>query len=162
MKITGQYLIDLGYRPAKWFSEALQYINDKDLSEVEISEYLEQFQSPEPIPLKETPAEFIINIKAENNDEIENVGKVIETMSEMLKTPTMIGGALMPDACPTGEKGIIPVGGVAIAKNAIHPGMHSADICCSVMLTDFGKIDPKLVLDAVTVGIPLLSDFVFT
>ena len=44
MKITGQYLIDLGYRPAKWFSEALQYINDKDLSEVEISEYLEQFQ----------------------------------------------------------------------------------------------------------------------
>ena len=31
MKITGQYLIDLGYRPAKWFSEALQYINDKDL-----------------------------------------------------------------------------------------------------------------------------------
>ena len=148
MKITGQYLIDLGYKPAKWFSEALQYINDKDLSEVEISEYLEQFQSPEPIPLKETPAEFIINIKAENNDEIENVGKVIETMSEMLKTPTMIGGALMPDACPTGEKGIIPVGGVAIAKNAIHPGMHSADICCSVMLTDFGKIDPKLVLDA--------------
>jgi hypothetical protein len=53
MKITGQYLIDLGYRPAKWFSEAFQYINDKDLSEVEISEYLEQFQSPEPIPLKE-------------------------------------------------------------------------------------------------------------
>jgi hypothetical protein len=39
MKITGQYLIDLGYKPAKWFSEALQYINDKDLSEVEISEY---------------------------------------------------------------------------------------------------------------------------
>jgi len=148
MKITGQYLIDLGYKHAKWFSEALQYINDKDLSEVEISEYLEQFQSPEPIPLKETPVEFIINIKAENNDEIESLGKVIETMSEMLKTPTMIGGALMPDACPTGEKGIIPVGGVAIAKNAIHPGMHSADICCSVMLTDFGKIDPKLVLDA--------------
>ena len=40
------------------------------------------------------------------------------------------------------------VGGVAVAKNAIHPGMHSADICCSVMLTDFGKADPKEILDA--------------
>lgn len=148
MKITGQYLIDLGYRPAKWFAEALTFINENDLSEVEINEYLEQFQSPEPVSLLEKPVEFVINIKAENEAEEDNVQKVIETMSEMLKTPTMVGGALMPDACPTGEKGIIPVGGVAIAKNAIHPGMHSADICCSVMLTDFGKIDPKIVLDA--------------
>lgn len=148
MKITGQYLIDLGYRPAKWFAEALLFINENEMNEVEINEYLEQFQSPEPIPLKEEPAQFILNIRAENELEVDNVQKVIETMSEMLKTPTMIGGALMPDACPTGEKGIIPVGGVAIAKNAIHPGMHSADICCSVMLTDFGKIEPKLVLDA--------------
>jgi hypothetical protein len=45
----------------------------------------------------------------------------------------------MPDACPTGPEGQIPVGGVVVAKNAIHPGFHSADICCSVMLTDFGK-----------------------
>ncbi len=148
MKITGQYLIDLGYRPAKWFAEALLFINENNLTEVEINEYLEQFQSPEPIVLLEKPADFVINIKAENEAEEDNVQKVIETMSEMLKTPTMIGGALMPDACPTGEKGIIPVGGVAIAKNAIHPGMHSADICCSVMLTDFGKIEPKIVLDA--------------
>ncbi len=148
MKITGQYIIDLGYRPAKWFAEALEYINSNDLTEVEINEYLEQFQSPEPIPLMQEPANFVCNIKSENEAEEDNVQKVIETMNEMLKTPTMIGGALMPDACPTGEKGLIPVGGVAIAKNAIHPGMHSADICCSVMLTDFGKIEPKLVLDA--------------
>ena len=148
MKITGQYIIDLGYRPAKWFAEALEYINSNDLTEIKINEYLEQFQSPEPIPLMPKPANFVCNIKAENESEKDNVQKVIETMNEMLKTPTMIGGALMPDACPTGEKGIIPVGGVAIAKNAIHPGMHSADICCSVMLTDFGKIEPKLVLDA--------------
>jgi len=53
----------------------------------------------------------------------------------------------MPDACPTGSEGHIPVGGVVVAKNAIHPGFHSADICCSVMLTDFGKADPKTVLD---------------
>ena len=53
----------------------------------------------------------------------------------------------MPDACPAGPPGTIPVGGVVATKNAIHPGMHSADICCSVMLTDFGKTNPKTVLD---------------
>ena len=44
--------------------------------------------------------------------------------------------------------GQIPVGGVAVAKNAIHPAMHSADICCSVMMTNFGIVSPKAVLDA--------------
>lgn len=147
MKITGQFLIDLGYSPAKWFGEAIDYINENELTEVEITEYLKQFSNYEVLPLHSEPAEFIINIKAENENEEDNVRKVIETMNTLMRTPTMVGGALMPDACPTGEKGTIPVGGVAIARNAIHPGMHSADICCSVMLTDFGKIDPKIVLD---------------
>jgi len=66
----------------------------------------------------------------------------------LMKTPTIVKGALMPDACPTGSPGTIPVGGVVAAKNAIHPGMHSADICCSVFLTDFGKTDPKIIMDA--------------
>lgn len=67
-------------------------------------------------------------------------------MQELMKTPTLIGGAVMPDACPTGE-GQIPVGGIVIARNAIHPSMHSADICCSVMMSNFGKVSPKSVLD---------------
>jgi RNA-splicing ligase RtcB len=69
-------------------------------------------------------------------------------MNTLMKTPTLVDGAVMPDACPAGPEGTIPVGGVVVAKNAIHPGMHSADICCSVMLTDFGKADPKSVLNA--------------
>jgi RNA-splicing ligase RtcB len=69
-------------------------------------------------------------------------------MNEVMKTPTVVSGSVMPDACPAGPIGTIPVGGVVGTKNAIHPGMHSADICCSVMLTDFGKIDPKVILDA--------------
>ena len=68
-------------------------------------------------------------------------------MHDLMKTPTLVGGAIMPDACPTGA-GQIPVGGIAVAKNAIHPSMHSADICCSVMMTNFGKVSPKTVLDA--------------
>ena len=69
-------------------------------------------------------------------------------MEELMKTPTLLEGAVMPDACPAGGKGTIPVGGVVAAKNAIHPAMHSADICCSVMMTSFGHVDPKKVLDA--------------
>ena len=43
---------------------------------------------------------------------------------------------------------LIPVGGIAVTKNAIHPSMHSADICCSVMMTNLGNVSPKMVLDA--------------
>lgn len=148
MKITGQNLIDLGYRPASWFGSALDYINENDLSETEIVAYLEQFRTPDPFPLHPEPKEFVINLRVEHPDEQDNVNKVLEIMNTLMRTPTIVGGAIMPDACPTGEKGGIPVGGVAIAQNALHPGMHSADICCSVMLTDFGKIGPKIVLDA--------------
>lgn len=148
MKITGNELIELGYRPKKWFAEALEYINENDLSQAEMEAYLEQFRAPDPIPLKEKAEDFVINIKAENEAEEDNVQKVIRTMEVLMKTPTLVSGALMPDACPTGPEGQIPVGGVVVAKNAIHPGFHSADICCSVMLTDFGKVDPKVVLDA--------------
>jgi tRNA-splicing ligase RtcB (3'-phosphate/5'-hydroxy nucleic acid ligase) len=55
----------------------------------------------------------------------------------------------MPDACPSGAApGTIPVGGVIAAENAIHPGMHSADICCSMAVSVFGPADPTAILDA--------------
>jgi len=146
--INGDTIIELGFRSGKWFKEAIEYINSNELSDEEILNYLEPHRLPEPIPLKREATAFSINIKAENDFEIENVEKVIESMNELMKTRTLVGGSIMPDACPTGPAGLIPVGGVAVAKNAIHPGMHSADICCSVMLTDFGKADPKTILDA--------------
>ncbi len=147
-KINGQTLIDLGFRQGKWFKEAIEHINTNRLEGDEMHNYLEQFKSPEPLELHQKPIEFATNIKAENELEEDNVKSVINSMQTLMKTPTMVAGAVMPDACPAGPDGTIPVGGVAVAKNAIHPGMHSADICCSVMLTDFGKADTKDVLDA--------------
>ncbi|MEZ4801739.1 MAG: RtcB family protein [Gelidibacter sp.] len=147
-KINGQTLIDLGFRQGKWFKEALEHINTNRLEGGAMLAYLEQFKLPEPLELYTIPIEFAINIKAENELEADNVKAVINSMQTLMKTPTMVAGAIMPDACPAGPDGTIPVGGVAVAKNAIHPGMHSADICCSVMLTDFGKANPKDILDA--------------
>lgn len=145
--ITGKDIIAWGFRQGKWFGEALKTINENDWEEVEILAYLEQFRLPDPIELQPSK-DFVVNIHAENEFEEDNVQKVIATMKVLMKTPTIEAGALMPDACPVGKAGIIPVGGVVATKNAIHPGFHSADICCSVMLTDFGKISPKEVLDA--------------
>ncbi len=147
MSITGKTLIALGYRPGKWFKEALAYANEEQLEGEALVEYLDQVKPPPFIDLFEQAKEYAINIKAENELEQDNVDTVIRSMNDLMRTPTLIKGAIMPDACPAGPKGTIPVGGVVVAKNAIHPGMHSADICCSVMLTDFGKVDPKEVLD---------------
>lgn len=148
MKTTGNTLIELGFRPGKWFAEALEYINTHQLEGGALMDYLEQFKSPPIIDLYEEAIAFTQNIEATNDLEKENVASVVSSMETLMKTPTIVDGAIMPDACPAGPKGTIPVGGVVVTKNAIHPGMHSADICCSVMLTNFGDADPKAVLDA--------------
>jgi tRNA-splicing ligase RtcB (3'-phosphate/5'-hydroxy nucleic acid ligase) len=148
ISINGNNLIELGFTPNKWFSEAIQHINESQLSQQEMMAFLEQFKTKPMIELHKEPVPYVLNIKAENELEAENIQSVILTMNEVMKTPTVVSGSVMPDACPAGSIGTIPVGGVVVARNAIHPGMHSADICCSVMLTDFGKIDPKLIMDA--------------
>ncbi|HLL42130.1 MAG TPA: RtcB family protein [Segetibacter sp.] len=143
--ITGKDLIDLGFKPNKWFKDVIDYANKNNLSGDNLKSYVENVR-PKYIEPHLASVAFFQNINAENDEETENVKMVIDTMQELMKTPTLVGGAVMPDACPTGE-GQIPVGGIVIAKNAIHPSMHSADICCSVMMTNFGKVSPKTVLD---------------
>lgn len=144
--ITGKDLIEMGYKPSKLFKKAIEYANANNLSREALREYMDSIQPVHIEPYKE-PLEFYKNIRAENEEEQRNVEMVFRDMNLLMVTPTIQAGAVMPDACPTGE-GQIPVGGVVVAKNAIHPSMHSSDICCSVMMTNFGMIKPKLVLDA--------------
>ncbi|WP_418512783.1 RtcB family protein [Corallibacter sp.] len=147
-KITGKDIRALGFPPGAWYKEALQHINDNSLQGEALHNYLEQFKLPDPIALFDVPKKFAKNIEAEHILEEDNVEKVVATMNAVMRTPTVVDGAIMPDACPAGPLGTIPVGGVVATKNAIHPGMHSADICCSVMLSDFGNVSPKAILDA--------------
>lgn len=149
--ITGADLIELGYKPAKWFGEALDHLNSNNIHDLKSIEdvcnrliKLNTYTYMEPL---ETPVPYYKNIETENDVELENLISVEATMHEAMKTPTIVKGAIMPDACPAGPIGHIPVGGVIVSKNAIHPAMHSADICCSVMLTGFGSIEPKRILD---------------
>lgn len=153
--VTGADLIDWGHRPGPQFPALLARANAaraEGLGLVRIRQMLEpDLPPPAPEPLALHPRGAVplhVSLAAENADEQDNVDKVLATMAEVLKTPTAIAGAVMPDACPSGPPGTIPVGGVVAARNALHPGMHSADICCSVMMTDLGHVDPKAALDA--------------
>ena len=94
---------------------------------------------------------FGVFLDAETEAERANAAAVIAHMDALMRVPTIVKGAVMPDACPSGfAEGTIPVGGAVACADAIHPGFHSADICCSVAITVFRRgDDPKRVLDAV-------------
>ncbi len=84
---------------------------------------------PEPVPL----AAAIVATSA--LDEA-NIGAVKRCMDALLRVPVIRRGAIMPDACPTGPAAAsIPVGGAVVAENAIIPGAHSEDVCCSMFAT---------------------------
>ncbi|WP_316015681.1 RtcB family protein [Roseobacter sp. HKCCA0434] len=149
MTLTGKDLIAMGYESGSWFAQAIAEANARNLQGGDLRHYLDRMAPPRKRPLLAEPAPVDWHLEAEGEDDAENVAAVRRTMDALMRTPTLVGGAVMPDACPAGPEGTIPVGGVAIARNAIHPGMHSADICCSVMMTEFHDVAPKDVLDTI-------------
>jgi len=145
--VTGQTLIDLGYKPSKWFKNVIDYANTNNLESDAIHRYIDSIV-PKTLEPHSQPISFHKNIIADNQYEQSNIDSVCAAMNNILTIPTVVNAAIMPDACPTGPNDI-PVGGIVATKNAIHPSMHSADICCSVMCSNLGKMDPKSVLDNV-------------
>jgi len=146
-------LIEAGLVPGRWFGKALAEANrilaEGGSRENAIATALAmQPAAIVTLPLSDDARPYHRNIEAENELEIANLAKVDESMLELLRTPVVRAGAIMPDACPAGPLGTIPVGGVVVSEG-IHPGMHSADICCSMMITVFKDADPKSLLDAV-------------
>ena len=158
MTYTGNTLIDLGFEPGPHFELMLKVGNsmgDHDCDPARILEVLQEIYDdanfvPETIPLKESGTYDLFMDEGRNEFELTNTAAVAKTMDVLVKTPTIVNAAVMPDACPAGSEGTIPVGGVVSALNAIHPGMHSADICCSMYLTTV-NVDRNVsdVLDAV-------------
>ncbi|MEM6762576.1 MAG: RtcB family protein [Pseudomonadota bacterium] len=145
--MDGKQLIAWGMKPGKHFSAALRAANRAQAEGRDPRAAAFAFMPPPQIPLREAHevphGEFI-----DADDEVEraNLEAVRRTVAELSRTPMITATSVMPDACPTGQVGIIPVGGVAASK-AIHPGMHSADICCSVAISVVGDADPAGVLD---------------
>ncbi len=150
--ISGQDLINAGLPQGKWFRAALAAANlalAAGRSPAEALDVARGFQPPPTLqlsPAGATPCH--VNIESETPDEADNVAKVLATMEILLRTPVVRAGSVMPDACPAGPPGTIPVGGIAVSE-AIHPGMHSADICCSMAISVFPGVAPAALLDAV-------------
>ncbi len=106
---------------------------------------------PVEIGMRTNHLPYAMLIDAETDAEKANIAAVVEHMDALMRVPTIKAAAVMPDACPSGRQpGAIPVGGAVACEDAIHPGFHSSDICCSVAITVFNRShDPKLLLDAV-------------
>lgn len=154
--ISGSDLIAWGFAPGPWFKAALDRANklhSGGCDEDTIRQALACF-APEPVEMMQRreagDLHFSINLDTEGADEQINAAAVVGHMRELMRVPTIKAGAVMPDACPAGSaKGTIPVGGIVACENAIHPGYHSADICCSMAISILDRgADPKAVLDA--------------
>lgn len=145
--ITGKELVQWGFKPGKWFGNALaeaQRMEGEGRSHDEIFAHLQTIQPVEMMP-RTNGIPFSVFLEPESDVERDNLAAVVKAMDELMRVPTVTAGVVMPDACPAGT---IPVGGVVAAKNAIHPGFHSADICCSMAITVFKRgDDPKKILD---------------
>lgn len=147
--ITGKTLIDWGFEPGSWFKAAIGEANEAlraGMDESDLVELVRGFVPAPRISLNKTdPAPFKTHLIPQTQPEWDNLANVERDMRLLMQVPTVIRGSIMPDACPAG---VIPVGGVVETENAIHPGYHSADICCSMMVSYFSdQVDPKEVLE---------------
>jgi RNA-splicing ligase RtcB len=148
-EITPKDLIAWGFKPGKHFPDAVVAANAA-LARGEDPRAAVAALEPKTIGLRpQGSLRYSVNLNPETEDDAQNLAGVTAHMDALMRVPTIVAGAVMPDACPSGSApGTIPVGGVISAKEAIHPGMHSADICCSMAISTFGRCDPKRILDA--------------
>jgi len=151
-RIDGRTLIAWGLAPSPRFGEAIaaaKAVVEAGGTQDEARGAALAALTRELLPLRAPHAvphgEFIT---PETDVERANLALVRDSIAALSRTPTVTATAVMPDACPAGPPGTIPVGAIAAAKGAIHPGMHSADICCSVAITVAGDVDPAALLDA--------------
>lgn len=144
--MNGKDIIAMGFEPGPHIPAMIAKAQSMEgATEGEIKTALQSL-APQP-KLKLTEGfDYNVNIRPENDIEKSNVDSVHATMEELVRTPGIKAAAIMPDTMPAGSVGTIPVGGIVASEN-IHPGMHSSDICCSLMMTTFEDVEPIDVLN---------------
>jgi RNA-splicing ligase RtcB len=151
--MNGDKLIEWGFRPGPWFKDAIAMANEelaKGTPLAYVEELVRKMAPADPIPLRTNTLPFSVFANPQTDADGDNIAAVVTHMDNLMRVPTIKAGAVMPDACPAGSApGTIPVGGVVACENAIHPGFHSADICCSVAISVLGRTtDAKRILDS--------------
>lgn len=150
--MNGDKLIEWGFKPSPWFKEAIVMANEelaKGSPLAYVEELVRKMAPDEPVSLRTNTLPFSVFASPQTEVESENIAAVIGHMDNLMRVPTIRKGVVMPDACSAGSTpGTIPVGGVVACEGAIHPGFHSADICCSVAISVLGRnVDATKILD---------------
>lgn len=152
-EITGKTLIDWGFEPSKRFPQFIAAANEMRAAGASDDAIFKHVQTlvPAETLMRTNTIPYGVFLDTETDAERANAEAVFRHMDALMRVPTIVAGAVMPDACPSGsQEGTIPVGGAVATKDAIHPGFHSADICCSMAISVFRREDdPKRLLDAV-------------
>lgn len=140
--LSSQDLVDAGYEPGLIFKDLLAKVAEYEARGIADPKYalklLKRDVAPPPVKfaMREKPVALAEAILPATKEEKENVEAVRRQMHQLLKTPVIARGAIMPDACPVGPgTAATPVGGAIAVENAIIPSAHSADICCSMYAT---------------------------
>ncbi|MGV1754753.1 RtcB family protein [Agrobacterium sp. CG674] len=148
--ISGKTLGSWGLDSGAWFKDAIPVANEmraEGKSDKEIIAHLfvmrARFAVDEGHMLRTNNIpfnQFLDTLSMTDPIEQANAASVIAHMDALMRVPTIKHGAIMPDACPSGSQmGTIPVGGVVACEDAIHPGFHSADVCCSMAISVFKR-----------------------
>lgn len=145
-RLTSEDLIAAGYEPGPIFEILFAKIAEYEAKGIADPKYALKLlkrdcgapvaklqQRAEPVALSEA-------ISASNEMERDNIEKVRRQMHQLLRTPVISAGVILPDACPVSPaEAVIPVGAAVVAENAIIPSAHSADVCCSMYATFYEK-----------------------
>lgn len=142
--ITGKDLIEAGWQPGPQFPDLLVAARALEAKGINDPAYIiklleRDFEKADPfLYQREEPLAHSEAIEATCELDESNIDAVRRFMRQLLRTPVIEAGAIMPDACPAGAgEAVIPVGGAISVKNAILPAAHSADICCSMYASVF-------------------------
>lgn len=140
--LNSQDLIAAGYEPGPIFKQLLAKVADYEARGIADPKYALKLLKRDVLPpppkhaMREAPAALAEAIMPATKEERENVQAVRKQMRQLLKTPVIARGVILPDACPAGNaEAVIPVGGAIAVENALIPSAHSADVCCSMFAT---------------------------
>jgi hypothetical protein len=148
MEIKARDLLAAGWREDRRFGSLLKRARELHATGLDREGVFAALEVDYPkdavlVGLRPSPAALTEAVEAETPAETASVAASRARMLELLHVPVVHRGALMPDTCPAGQ-GIatIPVGGAIEVENALLPGAHSADICCSMFASFFPDNHP--------------------
>lgn len=140
--LNGHDILAAGWPPGPHMTQILEAVRALEAKGIVDQDYalklLRRDFPPPPSKMEMRPeaVDCAEAIEITCDEDRQNVGAVRRLMDELLRTPVIERGAVMPDACPAGvATATIPVGGAISVRNAIIPSAHSADICCSMFAT---------------------------